>query len=188
MRQLFGRLCAFAGAQRGSAAVEFALIVPIMIAVYIGSVEASTLIIIDRKVQSVAGSVGDLVARTDERLATDDLKDYFRAASGIMTPYAADGVTQKVTAIKVNNDGTNSVLWQSSYQGGVYSTVAKLALPKTFTLPAEMTAIAKNQTVIAAEASYTYTPMFGFVLQQSVNLYRSNFFMPRFEGGIALVP
>lgn len=181
LRRLFG-------AKRGSAAVEFALIMPIMLAVYVGSIEASTLIIIDRKVQSVAGAVGDLVARTDKDLLTKDLKDYFRAASGIMTPYPSRDVKQMVTGVKVATNGTTSILWQAKFERGVYTSVKITTPPKSYKLPAEMIAISKGQMVIAAEASYAYTPLFGIVIGQTINLYRSNFFMTRFEDEIKLIP
>ena len=43
-------------------------------------------------------------------------------------------------------------------------------------------------TVIAAEASYSYTPLFGIMFDAAVPLYRSNFYLPRFGGTIALKP
>lgn len=185
---MMSQLRRLARSQKGAAAVEFALIMPIMLAVYIGSVDVSTLIIIDRKIQSAAGAVGDLVARSDGEVLTRDLKDYFRAASGIMTPYSSQDVKQVVTAVRVDSTGKPTIAWQSKYERGTYSTVGATVPPKAFTLPAEMIAIAKGQMVIAAEASYTFTPLYGFVIGQKINLYRSNFFMPRFEGEIKLVP
>ncbi|WP_267911617.1 TadE/TadG family type IV pilus assembly protein [Devosia rhizoryzae] len=187
-RTLVAGLRRLARSQKGAAAVEFALIMPIMLTVYIGSIEASTLIIIDRKVQSVAGAVGDLVARSDKEILTKDLKDYFRAASGIMTPYSSQDVRQVVTAVKVASNGTTSVLWQSKFERGTYTAVRTTALPRTYRLPDEMIAISKGQMVIAAEASYSYTPLYGIVIGQEIDLYRSNFFMTRFEDEIKLVP
>lgn len=167
-------------AERGAAAVEFALILPIMLLVYIGSMEASTLISMDRKVQSIAGSVGDLVARTDKVLPASQMRDFFRAASGIMTPFSSDPVLQVVTAVNVSNDGVARVAWSRQFIGGVYSTSTRYPQNSVFPLPAEMIDISKGQMVIAAEASYAYTPLFGIVFNQPVNLYRSSFYLPRF--------
>lgn len=175
-------------AESGVAVVEFALIVPVMLVLYIGSIEASTLISMDRKVQSVAGAVGDLVARADESLTTAQMKDYFRAASGIMTPYSPTPVKQVVTAIAVASDGKTSVTWSRQFYNGTYATTTTHAVGTPYPLPAEMIAISKGQTVIAAEASYAYKPLFGIIIDHSVNLYRSSFFMPRFGGTIAITP
>ncbi|OYX04897.1 MAG: hypothetical protein B7Z15_17290 [Rhizobiales bacterium 32-66-8] len=76
-------------AEAGVAAVEFALILPIMLLVYIGTVEASVLISMDRKIQSVSGAVGDLVARSRGEITSTLLNDYVKVAGGIMTPYPA---------------------------------------------------------------------------------------------------
>lgn len=173
---------------KGVAAVEFALVLPIMLVVYLGTLEASTLITMDRKVQSVAGAVGDLVARAEDQITASLLQDYFRAASGIMTPYSSANVLQVVTAIEVADDGATEVVWTRQYQNGVYSDTTPHTVGGTFPLPAAMSNIARGQMVIAAEASYTYTPLLGMVIEQPINLYRSNFFMPRFGGEIALAP
>lgn len=175
-------------ADKGVAAVEFALILPVMLLVYLGTLEASTLITMDRKVQSVAGAVGDLVARADETITASTLQDYFRAASGIMTPYSPANVRQVVTAVEVRADGTTRVIWTRQYQNGLYSSTTPHAVDATFPLPTEMIDISLGRTVIATEASYSYTPLLGIVINTPVNLYRSNFFMPRFGGTIALVP
>jgi Flp pilus assembly protein TadG len=174
------------GAEKGVAAVEFALILPVMLVVYVGTLEASTLITMDRKVQSVAGAVGDLVARADEQLTTSQLQDYFRAASGIMTPYSPTEVLQVVTAVAVAADGTTEVVWTRQYVNGTYSSTTPHTVGDEYPLPTEMIAISRDSMVIAAEASYAYTPLLGIVIDQPINLYRSSFFMPRFGEDIAL--
>jgi Flp pilus assembly protein TadG len=175
-------------AEGGSAAVEFALILPVMLLVYIGTLEGSMLITMDRKVQSVAGAVGDLVARADEQVTAAQMQDYFRAASGIMTPYSPDSVRQVVTAVEVRADGSTRVVWTRQYQNGTYSGTTPHTVNATFPLPAEMINIALGRMVIASEATYNYTPLLGVIFNTPVDLYRSSFFMPRFGGDIDLVP
>lgn len=186
IRQALARMLRLVGAERGTAAVEFALILPIMLAVYIGTLEASTLITMDRKVQSVAGAVGDLVARVDESLTASQMQDFFRASSGIMTPYSPNDVRQVVTAVQVRNDGTTRVVWTRQYQNQTYSSTTPHSVGTPFPLPQEMIDISRGRMVIAAEASYSYTPLLGIVIRQPINLYRSSFFMPRFGGTIAI--
>ncbi|KKB08177.1 TadE/TadG family type IV pilus assembly protein [Devosia chinhatensis] len=186
MRALFILAARFWRARAGVAAVEFALVVPIMLAVYVGAMEASALISMDRKVQSVAGAVGDLVARSDKTLTTSQIQDYFRAASGIMTPYSPEPVLQVVTAVSVDADGNAIVAWTRQFTNGQYSATTPHQVGEPFPLPAEMTAISRNQMVIAAEASYSYRPLFGIFFNQAIDLYRSNFFLPRFGGTITL--
>ncbi|MBE7734214.1 TadE/TadG family type IV pilus assembly protein [Devosia faecipullorum] len=186
LRRIKQALQGFALAERGVAVIEFALILPIMLLVYLGSVEAGSLISTDRKVQAVAGAIGDLVARADKRLSTAQMQDYFRAASGIMTPYSPDPVLQVVTVIAVDNNGAATVSWSRQSVGGVYSGTTPHPPGSAYPLPAEMIAISKGQTVIASEASYSYVPLFGLIFNQPINLYRSSFYQPRFGGTITI--
>ncbi|WP_052951860.1 TadE/TadG family type IV pilus assembly protein [Devosia soli] len=174
-------------AENGVAIVEFALIVPIMLATYIGCTEAATLLTIDRKVQSVAGAIGDLVARTNKSMTKTQMEDYFRAATSIMTPYQSTGLVQTVTAVNVGKDGKAVIAWSVRYSGGTYSaTVPEYKVGQKFDLPAEMIAIASGQTVIAAEADFSYQPAIGMVFNSAVPLHRSGLFMPRFGGTIEI--
>src|SRR5215217_2949563 len=114
-RRLLARLRQLPCVDDGVAAVEFALILPIMLLVYVGSVEASALITMDRRVQSVAGAVGDLVARSDGSIPAATLTDYFRAAGAIMTPYPPAALRQVVTQVNVAANGTTTVAWSRQY-------------------------------------------------------------------------
>lgn len=171
--------------QAGTAAVEFALVLPIMLMLYIGFVEVSALISVDRKLQSAAGALGDLVARSDTTISAATLTDYFHAASGIMSPNPVDGLRQVVTQVEVLADGTTKVSWSRQYLNGVYGT-GPYAVNSSFVLPAAMVAVAKGHFVIVAEGSYDYPPLYGLAFDQTINLYRENFFMPRFGGSVTL--
>lgn len=183
-KQLLAR---FAAERAGVAAVEFALVVPIMLVVYLGTTEASALITMDRKVQSVAGALGDLVARENATISGATLQDYFQASSGIMSPYMPTGLKQIVTSVQVMADGTTSVAWSRPYTTGDADVVATgHEVGKPYALPADMTDIAKGSYVIVSEASYSYKPLFGLVFDQAIDLYRESFYMPRFGEPIAL--
>lgn len=189
MQSAFSRLVTrFVRHRKGVAAVEFALIVPVMLLIYIGTMEASALISVDRKVQSVSSSMGDLVSRSNTSLPAAQLRDYFHAASGIMTPYSARQVNQTVTAIAVPETGEPRVIWSKDFAGGAtqYSDSARYRFNDIYELPESMVNISRGRTVIAAEASYAYTPFFGIVFNQPVNLYRSSFYIARFMGSIAI--
>ena len=173
-------------AEAGTAAVEFALVLPIMLMLYIGFVEVSALITVDRKLQSAAGALGDLVARSDTTISAATLTDYFQAASGIMTPHPTDELRQVVTLAEVSADGaTVCVKWSRQYLNGVYG-VGPHAVNCSFTLPEAMRDIARGNFVVVAEGHYGYPPLYGLAFDQTINLYRENFFMPRFGGNITL--
>jgi len=177
---------AFRNGESGVAAVEFALILPIMLMLYIGMVEGSALISMDRKVQTVSGAVGDLVARSNGTLSTSTLDNYVKIAGGIMTPYPSDQLVQIVTQVKVDTAGKATVDWSRRYVGEAAQTTGAHVKGAVFALPAEVVAIATGEYVIVTESGLAYSPLYGIVFDSTVNLYRENFFMPRFREQIKL--
>ena len=74
----------------GVAAVEFALLLPVMLILYIGTAELTTGLMANRKMTLVARTVSDLIAQeTDETVGISNttLTNIYNAASGIMSPF-----------------------------------------------------------------------------------------------------
>ncbi|MET3926899.1 TadE/TadG family type IV pilus assembly protein [Devosia sp. 2618] len=180
-RTFIERVRQFTFVQEGVAAVEFALILPVMLFVYIGSVEASALITMDRRMQTIAGTVGDLVARSETSIDTATLQDYFLASGGIMTPYPSTDLKQIVTQVLVKTNGTAEVVWSREYSGGKMTTPSAYPKGIAYTLPKEMVEIARGQYVIVSQASYNYLPLYGIVFEKKIQLARENYFIPRFR-------
>lgn len=172
----------------GVAAVEFAIAVPIMLVLYLGSVEGSTLIILDRKVQNAASALGDLVSRTDGTLSRSLLEDYFQAASGIIHPYAVGPIVQTVSGVEVMPSGESIVLWSRQYADGRLNSSGAHAVGTTLPLSKEMIDLASGRVVIVAEASYNYAPSFAVVIDQAVQLNRTSYHMPRTSQGVIVQP
>lgn len=189
IRTLIDRLREFRLVEQGVAAVEFALILPAMLILYIGSVEAASLISMDRRVQQIAGTLGDLVARSDTTIDQSTLQDYFKAAGGLMTPYATTDLRQVVSLIEVKNDNTTRVVWSKQYLNGTYGQAtgaAHATNSTTYKLDDELKVIAKGSYVVVSEVNYSYLPFYGIIIKQPVMLYRENYFMPRFGGAITV--
>lgn len=179
---------AFKASESGIAAVEFALIVPIMLMLYIGMAEGSTLIAMDRKVQTVSGAVGDLVARSNGTISASTLDNYVKIAGGIMTPYPSDDLVQVITQVHVDGTGNATVDWSRRYVGEAAQSSGAHVKGAAFPLPKEVVAIAKGEYVIVTESGVAYTPLYGLVFDTAVDLKRENFFMPRFREQIKLTP
>ena len=167
----------------GAAAVEFALILPFLLTLYLGSIEASSLFTVDRRIEVISGTVADLVARWNPNegvLPKDTLKDYFKAAEGIITPYATSGLTQVLTVVKVNAAGTAaSVVWSCGWNGGT-----ALAASSSYTLGTQMLLRSKDGYVVTAKTVYPYKPVLGMVFTNSINLNNEAVFLPRFGAEI----
>jgi hypothetical protein len=178
---LLARIKRFPGAREGVAAVEFALILPFMLLLYIGSIELSDVIAVDRRVTIIAGTVGDLVARKDGSLQEAELTDFFRAAEAIIRPYDDTDLRQVVSCVYVDADGETSVVWSRGFNEGVPHEEEE-----AIDLPAEITNISLDGYVIVSETRYAYQPLLGIVFTEEFNLYRENFHLPRFGQQITI--
>ena len=96
--------------RRGVSGIEFAAIAPFLIAVYVGSVELTMGLSIDKKVSRAASSIGDILALTgqvDEEL----LQTKLAIAESIMSPFGHSEVKIKLTGIEVDDSGVAKVAW-----------------------------------------------------------------------------
>jgi Flp pilus assembly protein TadG len=172
----------FFTAQSGAAAVEFALVLPLMLLLYIGSTELSQVITVDRRVTTIAGTVGDLVSRSNTTVTATELTDYFTAASSIITPFTTTGLQQVVSELAVDTQGKATVVWSRATNGGVaHAATSAFSLTDV----PEMANLAKGKFLIVAETSYSYTPMLDFFFKKSFSLYHRNYYLPRFGGSIS---
>jgi Flp pilus assembly protein TadG len=168
----------------GIAATEFAVILPLMLVMFFGTVEVSSAIAVNRKVTLVARTLSDLTSQSD--VVTDsDLRNFFAASYGILTPYSAVPIQSTITQIYVNNSNVAKVQWSKSATVSIVANKATATLttsPRTqgqvITLPA---ALATADTyLIMSESSYLYTPSVGYVLGQAgVTLADKSYTRPR---------
>jgi Flp pilus assembly protein TadG len=173
----------FARAREAAAAVEFALITPFLITLYMGTIELSDLIAVDRRVTVISGTTGDLVARTDGNLPPATLTDYFKASEGIIMPYSKTGLKQVVTLVSVNTatPPVTTVKWSQAYNGGTARTVGQPYAGLTTSI----TNLAKGSYIVVGETSYAYKPLLGWVVKNAINLHRESYYLPRFAACIS---
>lgn len=179
------RLFRFAGDTRAVAAVEFALILPLMLLLYLGGVEGAQLFSVDRKVATIAGTVADLVARTRGALQSEDLDDYFEAATNILQPSQIDNLAQVVTVIFIDEDGVATVEWSEAHGTGVaYAADSEYGLNPD----SEISQLARNASgwLVVGEASFPYVPMTGLGIPATVDLRHIEYFLPRRDVEITL--
>ena len=155
----------------GLSAVEFALIVPVMIALYFGAVELSNALTVDRRVTSVASTVADLAAQAEE-VTKNDVEDMFKAARAIMNPYDSNGVSIVLTSVVADEDNETTVDWSCSNGGGATHTPGS-----DYTLPPNLTQ--PFTSVIVAEVAYTYSPPIVKYITTPLNLTETFYLRPR---------
>src|SRR5215218_5615985 len=89
------------GDTRGIAAVEFALVVPLMLVLFFGTVEFSSCVAVDRKVTLMARTLSDLTSQNVSVTSTQ-LTNIFNASTGILTPYSASPMNARIVELYVD--------------------------------------------------------------------------------------
>ena len=94
----------YAKDQRGVAAVEFALIVPILMLLFIGTLEISLMVAVDRKISRISSSVADLITQdTGDGYTPEALDKIADIAERIMYPYD-DEVNISIVGVEIKNN------------------------------------------------------------------------------------
>ena len=170
--------------EAGIAAVEFAMILPILLVLWIGGVEVTGALSLDRRLNNLASAMGDLVAR-DKKLTHADIDDIFELADAALYPYDATGITLRITAVDMDEDSVATVGWTRE-QGTLPTGVPNWARGDIVSdeVPAELR-VADSQ-IIMAEVYHTYRPAVGYVMTGDVPLDDRMFFVPRLVAFVAL--
>ena len=165
--------------ERGVSAVEFAMLLPLMITLYLGGVEVSQAIAVDRKVTLVARSLGDLVAQSTA-VTNADMTNILNAATSVVQPFP--DTTLQVTVSSVTIDATNvaKVAWSDTKNGTARS------VGQTVTLPAALNVA--NTSLIWAESQYAYTPTIGYVITGTMTLKDQIYMRPRLSDSVTRTP
>jgi Flp pilus assembly protein TadG len=144
---------------RAIAAVEFAVIVPVMMVMFFGTVEFASAVAVSRKVTLVARTLSDLTSQSTV-VANSDLTNFFSAAYGILYPYSAPPYPATATKETISELFIDPVTLKARVQWS--QGAAPRATSSPVTVPA---ALAVGGTyLIYSEVSYVYTPAVGYVM------------------------
>jgi Flp pilus assembly protein TadG len=168
----------FKRAQEGVAYIEFAITLPFLLALFMGSVDVTRYILIAQKVEKVSFTVSDIVSQYDT-MSTAQLDVLIQAAGEVMKPYTF-GAGGYVIVSSVTKTGTASprVNWQ--YTGGgswtrpsqIGSTGNVAILPAGFTMNS-------GENVIFAEVFYNYSPIINSSVIGAGQVYKVTVHKPR---------
>ncbi len=158
----------FAGDRRGVSAVEFALLAPIMVALYLGLVEISDGIGVDRKVSLTASTLANLTSQVTT-ISQQDMDNILNASSAIVAPYSPSKLTLTVTCLNIDANKNVTVKWSVTRNGSARS--GSVSIPADLQIP--------DLQLILAEVSYAYTPVVGYTITGTLNLSDRMYMGPR---------
>ena len=202
MRRMFERMRLAAGAglcrglaclrrdDKGIAAVEFAMIVPVMFFLLVGAVEFSQALTVDRRVTQAASSTADLIARAPSQgLTSSQVDNELKIIEQLIEPYDLSQLTVRIVSVRavavpgVPGAVNYVVDWSRDNRGGTpYSRNAPYD-----SIPAGL--LVAGESVIVAESSYNYTPLiFNYFIQSAFSLEERFYLKPRNASCVHLQP
>lgn len=170
----------FLASQRGVAAIEFAMIMPVLLILFLSSFDVGNAIIVYLKVRT---ATYELAAITNQygtgstaQISTSTMSAITSATSQVMAPYSSSSTAVTISQIKATSANAATVSW--SY------TVNGTALSGTYTgLPANMAKNSCNKKYpcyfILSSVAYTYTPLFGHYMTGPLTLSDTLLVTPR---------
>ena len=168
----------FAADQRGVSAVEFAILLPLMLTMYLGGVEVSQAVSADRKTTLVAHTVGDLVAQASN-VSSADVTNVLNAGGAVAYPFPASNLRVTVTSVCIDQTGTiATVAWSRTQNGTARSGVVTSSIPTAL--------MVASTSLIWGEASYAYRPTIGWTITGTLNLSDKFFLRPRLSNSVTL--
>ncbi|MGH6988689.1 MAG: TadE/TadG family type IV pilus assembly protein [Stellaceae bacterium] len=178
MAALLRKLRSLWHAKNGVAAVEFALIVPTLMVLFIGTFEASNLIRVKMKFDAAAPAMASLVA-----LQTSDTgtltNDFCTGAADMLAPFSTSGLNVVVSSV-TNYNGTTKVDWTADC-----GDLKHPQDPETL-----ITGLLPNSgdSVIVVQTTYTYNAPLHLVLGASYTFQNVGYARPRTNSTVSYTP
>jgi Flp pilus assembly protein TadG len=177
-----------AGDKDGVAAVEFALLLPILITLFFGVVESSLALICRSDVSLMASTAGDLVSQAST-LNKADISNVYSAAATVLYPYY-DGQqgsalpTIRVTSIVDDGSGaatgdqmTGKVAWTCTQAGSGTLSPSSRTVGSTVTLPQPL--MTDKGSIVIAEVAYNYVSPTTKMITGPINFINNFYAKPR---------
>ncbi|MBN8961173.1 MAG: pilus assembly protein [Rhizobiales bacterium] len=168
VRLLRYHLARFSRRSEGLAAIEFAMILPLMLVTLFGMIGTTSAISIDRKVTLIARTLSDLTSQGSIVTGTGtgtDISNFFQIGRAMLTPYnsvqnpfSGGPLKMTITEIYINpTSGAARVQWS---WGDVQRAVGSVVT----TMPTDLIGkdasgkVLPDQYFILSEVSYLYAP------------------------------
>jgi Flp pilus assembly protein TadG len=159
----------FARERRGVSAVEFALLAPLMIGLYLGCAEISDGVAADRKVSLIAATLANLASQVTT-ISSSDMTNILNASSAIVVPYSASKLKATLSCLKIDSTGNVTVAWSATLNGTARATGSVVTIPSALAVPGSL---------LFSEVSYAYTPTVGYTITGTLTLSDKMYMAPR---------
>lgn len=169
----------FLASTRGIAAVEFGIMLPVLVLMFLASIDAGRAIAIYMKVRAATYAL-DAITNQYTTIEAADMQAILGATSVILQPYSSSPVQVVITQVAISGNGTATVNWSTSLNASALAVGEAVTVPSSFATP--------NSYVILGQVSYTYTPLFIYFIKNAITLSDSLFVTPRSSTCVIYAP
>jgi Flp pilus assembly protein TadG len=162
--------------ERGAAAIEFALVAPILIFFHLGAVEVVQAWEAHRRVAHVAAALADLTAQ-EQTVSPADLSDILTAGTLLITPFSTTQLGERISSFTADSTGTVKLDWSVTQN---WTAVAGPAVPTGY--------LAANESVIVADVTYSFKPLFGLAMPSALTMQKHAYLRPRLSTSVTKTP
>lgn len=163
--------------ESGVALTEFALCIPVLLIIYLGSFVISDAIACNRKVTVATRTITDLTTRYPNMTETD-VSTILNASAQVMAPYNQADALVRVSEIQVTDASHAKIIWSRSING------QKLIANNVISIPNGMASI--GSYLIFGEVNYAYTPIISYGFLKPTGIYDRIYMSPRLSDQIPL--
>jgi Flp pilus assembly protein TadG len=169
----------FGSDRDGVSAVEFAIILPFMLTLYVGSVELGEGLSIDFKATETARTLTDLASQY-VTIDPSTMTTILGASSQVMSPYTTSSMVVTLSEVSPTNaSGQGTITWSCSLNGTARTVGSSVTLPTSLQTPSGV-------SIIWGEVTYPYKPSMGYVITGTINIYQVSYFYPRLSNSVPL--
>jgi TadE-like protein len=162
----------------GATAVEFALAAPVLILLMLGSVELGRFVILNQKLDRVAVSMADLVARA-ETISDGQLDDIFIAAAQVAQPFPIADAGRVIVSSVTNPDGDGAeIAWQRGGGGTLVASSRLGSEGNSADLPSDFD-VREGETAIISEVFFEFEPFLSELIVRPQTVYKRAYHRPR---------
>nr|WP_277924505.1 TadE/TadG family type IV pilus assembly protein [Sphingomonas sp. CROZ-RG-20F-R02-07] len=162
---------------RGLALIEFAIVLPILLTLYLGGFQLGDGIACSRKITIATRAIADLIAQNQSGSTTaSEVDSNLSAATQVLAPYAASNAVIRITEVGTDYNLKTTVQWSRAANGAAYKPGAVATIPLAMRIP--------GTYFLFAETSYAYTPSVNFGFVNAMNLSDSLYMLPRNSNSI----
>jgi len=131
--------------RRGVGAVEFALLAPVLLMLYICAFELTVGLSVAKRATRATGTIADLVAQQNGKVTKAFLATMVDVADSIFVPFSSSNLTLKISGITIDASNAAKISW-SWQKGGTRPYVvgasvivpSEMQKPSTFLVRAEL--------------------------------------------------